>query len=450
MKNKWSGLKKATPWGPWSELPPVTVVAWLWLISCCDNAASNRRMHAQMEVAALKMRPRVLVAYSACMLHLIHRCIVPLLQHHNVLNGLYRLTHVWIVGTYFSCVCRKVRRVIKTSVFVTHSDEGATPSDRMLSEHVLFLTLCEAKPLEHLSRTQRELRDELLKHMVGNWVSSKMKYKCFRANCVGGAECLKFARAHVLSMFYRACLCRGIQIPVASRWWKACPIARQTLFGICFHNVIPRSVPCYARAGDDPWHQLHSWRVRASFEYLNKALTAEHLSLLLCLVGPSHFIMAWLMKHESDVRRLGSSPASPQSRRSVLLEFINPVTSPAGTALALGAAMLTNDGKDKYWATLFRFSVRAEQDSIKDIWKSLLPCLALIFWRVRGAIEGWPMKLLRFLILTCVVSRRSLAAEFASLKRCCCPRGIYALLLAVMDHPEKCLEDWFQKKIKIK
>ena len=54
------------------------------------------------------------------------------------------------------------------------------------------------------------------------------------------------------------------------------------------------------------------------------------------------------------------------------------------------------------------------------------------------------MKLLRFLILTCVVSRSSLAAEFASLKRCCCPRGVYALLLAVMDHPEKCLEDWFQ------
>ena len=439
----WLALQLATPMGPWSQLPSPALFAWFWIISCCDNASSNRRMHAHLEVACLKKRPGMLIAYSACMLHLIHRCIIPLLQVHDVLNNLYRLAHVLLVGAYWSSVCRGVRRVIKDSVYVTHTEFEASASNRQLAEHIIFLTVCEGKPLDQLTKGQRELRIDLLKHLIGSWVASNIKYACLDPDCPGGIYCLKKARAHVLTLFYRASLGRGTQIPVASRWWKAAPIARQILFAIGFHNVLPRAVPCRSRSNDqDPWHQLHSWRVRASFEYLNKADTAEHLCLLLISVVPSHFLMAWLMHHESDVRRLGATATAQESRRSVLLRFINPATSPVGDALALGAKMLTNATRSEHWSALFRLSTRSEHDILYDIWQSMLPCLALIFWKVQGAIDGWPLGLLRF--LTCVgPARQALAGRFSSLRCCCVPRGILELWRAVFGHAERCLSDWF-------
>ena len=111
--------------------------------------------------------------------------------------------------------------VLNKSVYATHTERAASQSNRELAEHIVFLTICECKPLDQLTPGQGLLRDELLKHMIGSWVASNIKYACHLPDCAGGAACTKHARAHVLGMFYRASLGRGIQIPVASRWWKS-------------------------------------------------------------------------------------------------------------------------------------------------------------------------------------------------------------------------------------
>ena len=93
----WTGLKSSTPMGPWTHFPSTAAAAWILMVFCCDFASSNRRFLSQLEVSSLQLRSGVIVIFSPCMLHILHRAVVPMLG--RLLNSLYRAAHVFLVGS---------------------------------------------------------------------------------------------------------------------------------------------------------------------------------------------------------------------------------------------------------------------------------------------------------------------------------------------------------------
>ena len=90
----WKCLEKACPFGPWCRMPASSACVWIAFVLCCDEASSNKRMIAHFEVVALAKRVNVIVWFSPCFLHILHRVVMLALKRDNLLGDLYRATHV--------------------------------------------------------------------------------------------------------------------------------------------------------------------------------------------------------------------------------------------------------------------------------------------------------------------------------------------------------------------
>ena len=66
--------------GPWGRLPSQDRVKWLLILCTADEASSNRRMYAQAMNAARKIREQVILIFIGCLMHVLHRLVVPCLK----------------------------------------------------------------------------------------------------------------------------------------------------------------------------------------------------------------------------------------------------------------------------------------------------------------------------------------------------------------------------------
>lgn len=419
------------------------------MVWCADEASANRRLYAQAEVKAQTMRSNVLLIFSPCLLHILHRSVVPTLKHNNCINELFRAANVLQVASYWTSLIRAVRAWLRKSVVVLHNDSSPQDRDQEVAEHILRLTLCKGLPDDMLSARDLDVKADMLSVFSGDWTSDVVRYRCRDPDCPGGAACKKKATDKMMRLLLETVFAKKVVIPSLNRWWRFTPVARQVLLGVAIHGVWAHGAPSRtaaagpeqadgAEAGgaDDTWHAVHKFRVRKTFEFLKRGDAAGSLILILQSLGPAHLIMAWIMGH------MGAQPRQGTSKAQVLRDFAQPSTSPIWKALSMGSDLLRSESA---WTALWAFHRGARSDAILPVWQAMLPSIAVIFSRARGFVESWPLKLLGLLSSDAAV-QDAVAKEFCSLRQCCLPRGILALRAAV-ECPGDCKTSWFKSVV---
>ena len=126
----WQGLSRSSPVWPalpgYRRLAPAIFaqVAWLILICVCDDASSNRKLVSVVVTALITQREQTLCVNIKCWMHILHRCVVPMLKRHNMIGNLYRAGHVLQVGSYWSALVKRVGLHVKnTSSWSTTSNK---------------------------------------------------------------------------------------------------------------------------------------------------------------------------------------------------------------------------------------------------------------------------------------------------------------------------------------
>ena len=426
-----------------------------WYIFVAGSASGNKRMYAQMEMLMLnqrRRRPGVLLHFAPCLIHIVHRCIIPVMKVDNMIGDMFRSAHVLATGSYWQNITVSLKDAVSKGLIVLHNAEQSI-QDRKLAEHILELTLLEATDGSSTKSRfvrLRLLRDELLHSSIGNWASASIRYRCQLPGCHGQKEqCRHAAVTRATLLILRSVFDRRISIPSLSRWWKFLPLARMLCMGNALHSLLAAAAPLVAdgeqanAAVDDNWRAVHSFRVRKTAEFLRQPGTTCTLLLILQAMRPAHIIMSWLMSHEADTKRLKAiwQPEEQQRRRSrlaVACEFVTPAQSPLWSALEFGHRLLLSDSD--LWLGASAFNPWPPGAFFKKIVLMVLPVLARIWWRGVLYVESWPVKLLRVLDPDAEV-RRKAAAEFVSLKPCCTPRGVRCLRASVdsaagMEAPE--------------
>ena len=327
-ENMWSGLEQWAPCGPWSlgrarqrskvdgsrGLPPSDRIEWLWFICVADEATGNLRLFAQMAQACRRLRKRVLTHFGPCFIHVLHRCILPVLHFGNVLTELFRAAHVCHVNTYWGVMVRRVYRWALLKIVPVHFDLIPNAHHRAVATDLINLAYCSGLPEDMISSRAKGLRDELLDTAIGDWtVTTSFRVACRHPNCAGGEECKVRCATRLTHLLLQTLFSRKIQIPSESRWYKLAPMARQTLFGVGFHGAFTHLAPAnwkspaaaggaaaggaaagVAAGGDGAardaaaaldremdWHAIHAFRVRKAHEYFSRSDTASALILVL-------------------------------------------------------------------------------------------------------------------------------------------------------------------------
>jgi hypothetical protein len=236
----WSMLKASSPYGVWGTLPSLDVAQWIWLIYCCDEASSNKRMIGQALMFVRTLRAQVLQLMSPCMIHIMHRSIIPVMRIGGSIDHLFRCAHVLMVGSYWEALTRMAHRTIQDVVILHHTGENF--EHRRIAEDILQLTLGEGNSSEFVPARVQALCRDLLDAFVGDWTSSAIKYRCRTLHCPGGESCKKAARAHLAMLMMRALFGRRVVVPSANRWWKCLPLCRNSEVHIPF-ALHPPSIP---------------------------------------------------------------------------------------------------------------------------------------------------------------------------------------------------------------
>ena len=112
---------------------------------------------------------------------------------------------------------------------------------------------------------------------------------------------------------------------------------------------------------------FHGFRIRTSFQYLNKSHTPLRLIVMLSALKVPHLIMSWLQAHDCSRTRFDHearstffqlpdpAPRTPLSRRQAVLKLVAPRTSPVSIVLALGCQLLDSAAGIELWAAAMIF-----------------------------------------------------------------------------------------------
>ena len=96
----WKSLVRNVPFGLTDtglfDLPSAAVVMWICWVCIGDEASSNKRMWAFMESRLLASRKQMITCLLPCIVHILHRSVVPILQTDHIHVELYRTGHVLI------------------------------------------------------------------------------------------------------------------------------------------------------------------------------------------------------------------------------------------------------------------------------------------------------------------------------------------------------------------
>ena len=443
----WAAFCRACATGPWLRVSNTAFALLMWYIFCADEAASNTRFFAACETRLEKEGhgDYSLSVFLPCLLHILHRTVVPLLKSADLLNHLFRAANVLRHSTYWIGLIQAISRKIAADIVVVHEDNVDQARHTRIAETILRLTLCQGQAVEKLPKPVQQLFNKILQCLRGDWTMTSLQYTCRRHGCTGGADCKQLAINDFISMIAAALFQRKVVIPAVNKWFKCTPIVRVILLGTALHNLFgqiaprdwrpPRGVNAeLANAGlgvgdasDDNWHAIFAWRVRKSFEFFSLPSTSSKMILLLmCMEFPQN-VMRWLMLWESSTRRGRkiSQPNNPatKSRRQVVLEFVEHDSSPICIELARGWAALNDEA---YWECYFAFSPLPRYAAIREIWGEILPMLARLHTRCFYYICSWPLRAVLFLSQKSD-QRETAATAFSNLHECCTPRGITAL-----------------------
>ena len=348
----WAAWQRSVPFGPWGDLPGTDQASWLVMAFTADEASSNKKAFAQAVTALTAKRPNVVIVFCPCLLHVLHRSVVPILKGRGSINAIYRVAHVLKVGTYWAALLQASRQVAAAALVIVHDKSPPAASHTSVAEHVLFIALGDGSPLELWPKALRRKYDMLLQVFCGDWSTDTVRYTCRTNDCPGGARC-RAAALQEISQVLAECVFRRVQIPSLSRWWKFTPMAQQILLGCALHNLWGRAAPKHVKGavasqldtvaqplgdeveGDEnAWRDLHSWRVSRTCEFFSQPDTVSHLVVVLQSLRPAHAVMAWIMKHTSQ-----RPSDAKQHKLAAVRQFVEPATSPVFKALARGRSL---------------------------------------------------------------------------------------------------------------
>ena len=440
-------------------LPPEAEVRWIWIVCVADQASSNKRLQAHAEATLIDMRGGVLFCSFPCVVHILHRSVVPLLKINGINTKLYRTSHVLGVSSYWTKLYASVMTLVEAQLVIVHNYEPRN-QDRLLAEQILRLTWCNGMPDELLSKCRVRVKNAALQVLVGNWASQQFLYRCRNEGCRGGVECRQHAVTHSSRLLSRMLFSRRVVSPTISRWWKRTPLIRIVGLGLCCHGLWPRACPRTAtrlrgqpphaavrvedvdqfEANDDEhWHAIHNFRCQRTWDFFHESATAFTLMLVLLSLSFAHKVMAWAMSRDGmparckqPFRTLEGVLRERHDKRpkpEVMLEFFDPRSSPVWSALADGSMSMHETRGPTFWRAAVVFHRGSTADAIRTIWRSVLPALALMWLKVAVLTLSWPWRLLLLLSADPTV-RETVAREFHGLLLCCVPRGIKALFQA--------------------
>ena len=81
----WAAFNRLCPIKPWDVNSLSFDGSWLWMIFAADEASSNKKAFAIS--LASSSREKLLQHYSPCMLHILHRSVVPLMKRKNLISS---------------------------------------------------------------------------------------------------------------------------------------------------------------------------------------------------------------------------------------------------------------------------------------------------------------------------------------------------------------------------
>ena len=129
--------------GPWLHVPSTQFASFLWFVFCADEAASNKRFVAACETRLAETDGCPLSGFFPCLLHILHRIVVPIMRDGNLLNDLFRAGHVLQQSTYMKGLIQSSGRSINSNIVVMHEDDINQPRLKSIAEAILRLILCE-------------------------------------------------------------------------------------------------------------------------------------------------------------------------------------------------------------------------------------------------------------------------------------------------------------------
>ena len=156
----WKFLQRACPFGPWGIIPESSACVWIVFVLCCDEASSNKRMIAHFEVVALAKRVNVIVWFSPCVLHILHRAVMPALKRDNLIGDLYRATHVLVISSYWAALMKSSERLYKAAI-IMHDPEPISEHDARVNDQILQVTLYNGNTQDNVSKSMRDLGREI-------------------------------------------------------------------------------------------------------------------------------------------------------------------------------------------------------------------------------------------------------------------------------------------------
>ena len=412
-----------------------------------------------------------------CLCHMVHNSIKPCLMRDGLVSKMYRTALVMKHKLYATAMWERAERFIRNELIITHHSTQK-PEDRDLAASVLLRTLCCGLPDDLLQPRIKALRDEVLQRFVGCWKDPVLLFLCDGSCKEDIKKCRTAAVNTAIRLVSRMLFSSVMAVPVASRWWKAAPVARKILLGTAFHGIygnaprdykaekIPNDIDNLLEMQDEqnvdaaPANaaalegKLQGYRVRHTFAFFSAPSTPCCLAILLQTMVPAEMIMAWLMRNDARLcykEEEGAAPEkvgnfygqqadirTPKEQRGafarrkplldrvpVVLQFFRLSESPVVKALARGAEMLDPSHWQTHWAWVAAYHPSTDSSSLFwDIWLALLPCLASLHWNVFVSVVLAPDLKLVFLASSDPVENAAAGERLHKLPLCCCPRGI--------------------------
>ena len=247
----------------------------------------------------------MLTAFQPCCIHALHRAVVPILKVQNLCGALYRLALALHVTSFWRKLTLSLKATIGSNLIVIHNVSDIDQRNVRISSQILRLTIAGGLPDAYISDKIRHQMQEWSDSLVGDWSSDLVKYHCRVPGCTGEHGCRNAAVDHVCTLFMKGIFGSKWAVPAVSRWWKVAPVARRVMLGVSCHNMLGRAAPrkyqpgeAAERGGDAPndapnefpaaqdvsdehFHMVHNWRIKKSFEFLNKVDTPMNLIVML-------------------------------------------------------------------------------------------------------------------------------------------------------------------------
>lgn len=127
--------------------------------------------------------------FQPCMVHVLHRSVVPVLHLEGVMTDLFRASNAMRQSSYQSALLSGIELVLGSSLVVCHHYEP-DPRHQLVSRQVMEMTFCQGRPQEQRSTRMTRILEETLSTFVGDWTSDRIRYLCRVAGVVCVCVCV--------------------------------------------------------------------------------------------------------------------------------------------------------------------------------------------------------------------------------------------------------------------